>query len=117
MKAIVDFQKEFDKKHGWYREGLSLEEKVKELEYLVIALAGELREIADPLKKFLREIKRSGLKEENFKVLREKLKEELTDVFIYTIIVSILLDIDLEKEFYKKHEKNKEKYKELEIRK
>jgi hypothetical protein len=55
IKEIAKFQKEFGEKHGWSWSKSSQEEKIKHLQYGTIALAGEVGEFANTVKKILRE--------------------------------------------------------------
>ncbi len=109
VKKIQEFQKKFDDDHfsGW--NNIDYNEK---LLYLSTALAGEVGELANIIKKRHRKkihgLAIDNLKEEEY---TQKIKEEIVDVFIYTIIFCNSLNIDLEQEYYKKSEKLKIKFK------
>ena len=115
--VIHDFMDgRFDKKLilGQMRDPRSvLEERVEKLKYSVIALAGELGEISDPIKKFLRKSEKFGLNEKDFKSLKGTITEEVIDVLIYILKMAVLLDIDLKEEYFKKMEQNASKFKEF----
>ena len=113
MKDIMECQKKFDEQHGWNWENLPLEEKVEKLKYSVIALVGELGEISDPIKKFLRKSEKFGLNEKDFESLKGTITEEVIDVLIYILKLAVLLDIDLKEEYFKKMEQNASKFKEF----
>jgi NTP pyrophosphatase (non-canonical NTP hydrolase) len=114
MEEIQKYLKEFDKAHGWDWENLSLEKKIEKLKYSIIALTGELGELAEPVKKFLRESEKTGIKKNDYENLKEQIKEELADIFIYLIKLANLLDIDLKQECFKKINKNKNRFKNFE---
>jgi NTP pyrophosphatase (non-canonical NTP hydrolase) len=109
LKEITKFQREFDKKHGWDWSSSSQEDKIKNLQYGTIALAGEVGEFANTVKKILREFQvLNKISEKDY----EKMKEELVDVFIYTIkLADQLLNFDLEKEYFKKMKLNEKRFK------
>ncbi|MCS7105732.1 MAG: dUTP diphosphatase [Candidatus Aenigmarchaeota archaeon] len=108
LKEIAKFQRDFDKRHGWDWSKSSKEEKIKHLQYGTIALAGEIGEFANTLKKILREF---NFSKEIPKEEHEKLKEEIIDIFIYFIkIADQLLELDIEKEYLKKMEKNEKRF-------
>ncbi len=109
VKKIQEFHLNFNKEFFPKWKGVSYDEK---LLYLSIALAGEVGELSNVVKKRHRkkihELKADDINEEEYK---KKITEELVDVFVYTVLFSNELGIDLEKEFYKKMEKNKIKFK------
>ncbi|MEM5883018.1 MAG: MazG-like family protein [Candidatus Aenigmatarchaeota archaeon] len=108
LKELARFQREFDKRHGWDWSKSSKEEKIKHLQHAAIALAGEVGEFANTVKKILREF---NFSKEIPKKEYENLKEEITDVFIYFIkIADQLLELDVEKEYLKKMEKNEKRF-------
>jgi NTP pyrophosphatase (non-canonical NTP hydrolase) len=110
LKEIAEYQRNFDKKHGWDWSNSTDEEGIKHLQYGIIALTGEVGEFANIVKKILREFRSLGKLPGKEKI--EMLKEELVDIFIYTIkIASQLLNMDLEKEYFKKMRINEEKFK------
>ena len=84
IEEIKDFQKEFDERHGWIDEFDEMDEEFfARLQYAAIALAGEVGEFSNFLKKILREKKLNGRIDD---ICIESMKEELVDVFIYLII-------------------------------
>ena len=114
MKKIIDFQKNFDKEHGWDWNNLSGNEKIEKLKYAIIALTGEMGEIADPVKKYLRKYE-GKYNKKGFENLKQEITEELVDVMIYLIKFADLLDIDLEESYFDKMKTNKKKFKDFEI--
>lgn len=113
LKEIIKYQRNFDRKHGWDWSNSTGKEKIKHLQYGIIALTGEIGEFANIVKKILREYRSLGRLPTKEKI--EMLKEELVDIFIYTIkIASQLLNMDLEKEYFKKMKINEEKFKKYE---
>ncbi len=109
LKEIIKCQRNFDKKLGWYWNSSTDEEKIKYLQYSVIALAEEVGEFAGVVKKILRE--HGTLKKLPEKKIK-KLREELIDIFIYIIKVGDqVLAMDIEKEFFKKLKTNEERFK------
>ena len=112
LKKIAKFQKDFDLKHfPAFWKIKSEEDFLSRLEYLAIALAGEVGEFANLVKKIRRRF--DNLEKKISKDIFEKLKEELTDVFIYVLISSNLLKMDLEKEYFKKMKINEKKFREF----
>lgn len=112
IKDIAQFQKEFDKRHGWIDDFSSYDEGFFErLQYATISLAGEAGEFSNFLKKILRERKLTGRVDES---LMAGMKEELVDTFIYLIILSIILKVDLGSAYHEKMKFNKQKYKRFE---
>jgi len=112
IEDIVKFQKEFDKNHEWLDEYDAHDDKFFErLQYATIALAGEVGEFSNFLKKMMRERKLSGRADG---VHLASMKEELIDVFIYLIILSIILKVNIPETYYKKMEFNDKKYKKFE---
>jgi len=79
------------------------------LEYLTNALAGEVREAANLVKKVVRGVV-YGRGDVRLEDVREQLVEEVTDVFIYLLTIAGLLGIDLEKAYFQKLEKNKRRF-------
>jgi NTP pyrophosphatase (non-canonical NTP hydrolase) len=108
MDDVVKLQKDFDKRHGLDRLH-SQEDRDRNIEYLVIAMLGELGDIANQLKKAMRESRMLGKKipDEAY----ENIKEEVIDLFIYLLKLSFLLGVDLKKEHMKKIMKNEDRFK------
>ncbi|MCX6815942.1 MAG: nucleotide pyrophosphohydrolase [Candidatus Aenigmarchaeota archaeon] len=112
IEEITKFQKEFDKLHGWINEFEKHDEKfLDRLQYATIALAGEVGEFSNILKKVLRDKK---LDEKIDEAKLKDMREELVDVFIYLIILSIILKADLGKEYFDKMNKNQDRFKKYE---
>ncbi len=108
LKEIIKFQREFDKKHGWDWSKSSQEDKIKHLQYETIALAGEIGEFANIVKKILREFEFS---KKIPKKEYENLKEEVIDIFIYLIkLADQILKVDIEKEYFKKMKMNEKRF-------
>jgi len=109
---IYRYQAEFDKRHGWYWSIQNEKDFINYLQYLGIALSGEVGEFCNLVKKFVRGY-RSTRKMKND--MMERLKEELIDVFIYVIKgASQLFKIDLEKEYFRKMKVNEERFRDYE---
>ncbi|MGC8812575.1 MAG: dUTP diphosphatase [Candidatus Aenigmatarchaeota archaeon] len=108
LNEIAKFQREFDKKHGWDWSKSSQEDKIKCLQYGTIALAGEVGEFANIVKKILREFNYSKeIPEKEY----EKLKEEIIDIFVYFIkLADQILQLDIEKEYFKKMKVNEKRF-------
>ncbi len=112
LKDLQKFQKEFDLEHfPVFWKIRSKEDLLRRFEYLAIALAGEIGEFANLVKKIRRRF--NNLKRFATKREIEKLKEEIVDIFIYVLIASNLFDMDLEKEYFKKMRINRRKFKEF----
>jgi len=112
LHELTKYQNEFQENHGWILADLEGDDLMKKLLFMTVALAGELGEFANLVKKMERIRERKKAYDKDYLPM---LKEELTDVFIYLINVCILLGIDLEKEYLNKMEKNKIKFKEFEV--
>ena len=109
LKEIMEFQRKFDKEYfNSFWEIKNDGDFINRLEYLVVALTGEVGEFANVVKKIARNYE--TLREKPDKKFIEKLKEELTDCFIYIIILGNLLKIDLEKEYLRKMQFNKKRF-------
>ncbi|MEM5777055.1 MAG: MazG nucleotide pyrophosphohydrolase domain-containing protein [Candidatus Aenigmatarchaeota archaeon] len=109
IKDIQKLQKEFDGE--FFNKFWKIEDEktfIERLQYLVVALTGEIGEYANIVKKVSRDFEHldQSISEER----RKELTEELIDCFIYIIITANLLNIDLEKEYLKKLEKNKQRF-------
>ena len=76
------------------------------LEYLTNALAGEVGEATNLVKKVVRSVVygRGDLRLDD---VRQELAEEITDIFTYLLTIAGLLGLDLEKTYLQKLEKNK----------
>lgn len=114
LKEIIDFQREFDKKHGWDWETDNEKERLDHMTYAVVALCGEVGEFSNLVKKAMREhISTGNLMSDDIK---EKLREEIVDVFIYVLKTAVGLDMNLEEEFFEKLKRNEEKFRVYEKR-
>lgn len=105
QKVQKDFDKEFFKKLWEINDEKVL---IQRLQYLTVALAGEVGEYANIVKKISRDFE--NLKDPISNERKQALIEEMTDCFIYIIIIANLLEVDLEKEYMKKLEKNKQRF-------
>ncbi len=109
LKDLQEIQKDFDMKYFpefWRIE--NYEDFLDRLEYLTVALAGEVGEFANLVKKMRREYLHRKVEKKD---IIEDLMEELTDVFIYVLITANLLDMDLEKWFHEKSNRNRDRFK------
>jgi NTP pyrophosphatase (non-canonical NTP hydrolase) len=79
------------------------------LEYLTNALAGEIGEVANLVKKVVRSVVygRGDLRLDD---VRQELAEEIADVFTYLLTIAGLLGLDLEKTYLQKLEKNRKRF-------
>jgi NTP pyrophosphatase (non-canonical NTP hydrolase) len=79
------------------------------LEYLTNALAGEVGEVANLVKKVVRSVVygRGDLRLDDVK---QELAEEIADVFTYLLTIAGLLGLDLEKTYLQKLEKNRKRF-------
>jgi len=110
MDDIIANQRRIDGKFGWDWRNLSPQEQLEKLQYCVMALTGELGEIANPLKKVVRDAERFGVKDEAVAKLRAELREEIVDVFIYTLKMADILGVELKEAYFEKAKKNEEKH-------
>ena len=109
MKAISEFQKAFDEKRGWdWTNPKDKKEQMQFLQHGTIALAGEVGEFANILKKAMRHYESTG--ELPSKEAYENLNEEIVDVFIYVVKISIALGLDLSAGYYSKMKVNHKKF-------
>lgn len=109
LNELIDFQKEFDSRHeGTFKWDTKVsDENLEFLEFLVIALMGEVGETANIIKKILRgDFKLSEKKED--------LEEEISDIFAYLLKLSYQMDIDIESTYLKKMKINEERFKKYE---
>ncbi len=110
LKEIQKMQKEFDLQYfPNFWKFSNDKEFIERLKYCVVALTGELGELANLLKKIEREI--MHIRQDIDKEKIEEIKEELIDVFIYTVIMANLLNVDLEQGYLAKNSKLKERFK------
>ena len=110
FSQIVERQRAFDASIGYDWQDRNPERQLENLKYVTIAISGEIGEIANPLKKFLRECKHNDFDAEKFAQLRGMLGEEAVDIFIYTLILASVLGIDLEQAYLEKFARNEKKF-------
>lgn len=105
IKEIIELQKQFDSQHigkfNWHEQ--IDEEHLEMLNFLMIALTGEVGETANIIKK----INRGDC---SLQAQKENLEEEIVDIFIYVIKLVYQLDMDIEQGYIKKMKKNKERF-------
>ena len=83
-----------------------------DLLFFATALAGELGEFANLVKKYYRQEKlNTNVESDDKRDYKSGMKEEIIDIFTYLLIVANILDIDIEKEYLAKLEKNKQRFK------
>jgi len=73
------------------------------LPFMALAMAGEVGEVANWIKK----VERGS---HTLEEVREALSEEVVDVFIYLLNIAGLLELDLEEGYYAKRIKNEERF-------
>lgn len=105
LNEIIDKQKEFDEEHSstfaWNSK--ITDDNLECLEFLIIALTGELGEFSNIVKKIIRG---------DFSINEKKkdISEEIADIFAYLLKISYQMNIDLEKTYLDKMKKNKERF-------
>ncbi|OYT25912.1 MAG: nucleotide pyrophosphohydrolase [Thermofilum sp. ex4484_82] len=113
LRKLARYQREFDRRHGWDWSNLRDHEKIEALNYLAVALAGEIGEFCNLVKKITRRFKSLGELPSEKEL--DSLYEELVDIFIYVLKASEeLFKKDLGKEYLEKMKKNEERFKEFE---
>ncbi|MFX0169532.1 MAG: hypothetical protein ACFE89_09300 [Candidatus Hodarchaeota archaeon] len=105
FQEMIEAQNVFDKAHGWFW-GDSPENQSEYIGYAIVALVGELGELANEFKKWLREGGKGKLPQS----LIAHFSEEMADIFIYLIKMASCLGLDLESLFYDKLKKNTERF-------
>ena len=109
IQELMRLQREFDHSHEsefrW--DGSITQENLDMLEFLLIALMGELGETSNIVKKIVRGDFTLDEKKSN-------LSEEIVDMFIYLIKLAYQLDIDLEQVYTEKMTKNHDRFKNYE---
>lgn len=109
LNEIIDLQKQFDSNHEstfpWNTP--ITDNNLENLEFLLVAFAGEFGEVSNIVKKIVRG---------DFSLNEKKndISEEIADMFAYLIKMSYQLDIDLESVYLEKIRKNKERFKHYE---
>ena len=105
LSEIIKIQKEFDSQHkvnfNW-ADRITGDDS-SQLQFLTIALMGEVGEMANCVKKIMRG-------DMQFEEQKSHIADELIDVFIYTIKLAYQMDIDLEAAYLKKLEYNKKRF-------
>lgn len=106
LKEIIDLQKEFDSNHEskfpWNNQ--ITDNNLENLEFLLVAFAGEFGEVSNIVKKIVRG-------DFSLDEKRDEISEEIADMFAYLIKLSYQLNIDLEATYINKIRKNQEKFK------
>lgn len=109
LKAIFEFQAKFDRRRGWdWSKPKDEETRMRYLQHGTIALAGEVGEFANTLKKAMRHYESTG--ELPDAETYQSLEEEIVDVFIYVVKISIALGLDLAEGYYDKMKVNDKKF-------
>jgi len=110
LAELVKLQVEFSReKFPQFWEIRDMRDLALRLEYLSNALAGEVGEAANLVKKVVRSVV-YGKGDVRLEDIREELVEEVTDVFIYLLTIAGLLGVDLEKAYLQKLEKNRRRF-------
>jgi NTP pyrophosphatase (non-canonical NTP hydrolase) len=78
----------------------------RQLEYVVLALAGEVGELANLVKKARRELLLLG----DSTVSKEEMREELADILAYALKLSNLMGWNLEQAYLEKMKKNEARF-------
>jgi NTP pyrophosphatase (non-canonical NTP hydrolase) len=109
LSEIINMQMEFDNQH---RGNFRWDEKITEdniamLEYLVLAIAGEVGETANIVKKIIRG-------DFSLKDKKNELETEIIDIFIYIIKLAYQMNIDIENVYLQKLKYNQRKFKDYE---
>ncbi len=107
IEELLTALKTFDKDYGIDWSNVQADELLDALQYGIVALAGEVGECANIVKKMMRDKIKTGTYDT---AMIEPIKEELIDVFIYVLKAAILLQIDIEKEYFRKMEINKKRF-------
>ncbi len=109
IKVLQEMQKQFDLEYfpGFWQINDD-KDFLNSLKHIAIALAGEVGEFSNIVKKIDRIVMNLGREIDSKYV--EMLKDELIDIFIYVLIGANLLGIDLDKEYLKRLEYNKKRF-------
>lgn len=109
LSEMIDLQKEFDLRHAgrfsWARAAESEPDAV--LQFLLVALLGELGEMANLIKKVARG-------DCTLNDIQKEMRSELADVFIYVIKMADQANINLEEAFLNKLEYNEVRFRSFE---
>lgn len=102
-------QKEFDDKYiGPYNE------LPEDLLFLTTALAGEVGEFANLVKKYHRLQKKDiGVLGEEDRDYLSEMKKEIIDVFVYFLIIANQLDLDIDQAYLENLERNKKRFQKI----
>lgn len=109
IKRLQELQKEFDLDYfGGFWDIRNERDFLSSLKHVVIALAGEVGEFSNIVKKIDREVMNlgGGIGGEYI----DRLREELVDIFIYVLIGANLLGMDLGKAYLERLEYNKRRF-------
>ncbi|HIQ13488.1 MAG TPA: nucleotide pyrophosphohydrolase [Thermoprotei archaeon] len=109
LKELQSIQRRFDLEYfPEFWRIMNYEDFLDRLEYITVALAGEIGEFANIVKKMRREYLHVNRERRDY---LDTLKEELTDIFIYVLIASNLLDMDIEEWYTRKSNINRDRFK------
>ena len=109
IKEFKKLQKEFEDKYIGH-----FSDNPDDLLFFATALAGELGEFANLVKKYYRQEKlNTKVTTDDKRDYKPEMKEEIIDIFTYLLIVANILDIDIEKEYLAKLEKNKQRFQKI----
>lgn len=90
------------------------EKKPEDLLFLAVALAGEVGEFANLVKKYWREEKKSvNVAEDDKRDYFADMEKEIIDVFTYFLIVANVLNIDIEEGYMENLTRNRKRFKKL----
>ena len=106
LQDLILRQKEFDHAHqgAFCWDCPITQENLDILEFLLVALTGELGEAANIVKKIVRG-------DFTLEEKKPELSDEIVDMLIYLVKLSYQLDIDLEHAYTEKMAKNRDKFK------
>ncbi len=107
IKDFKQLQKEFDDKYiGPYNK------QTEDFLFLATALAGEVGEFANIVKKYYRADKKgvAVITDQQRDYLAD-MKKEIIDVFVYFLIIANQLDLDIDKAYLENLERNKNRFK------
>ena len=112
FEEVINLQMEFDANHKgkFHWDEKITNENIELLEFLLIAIVGEVGETSNIVKKILRG-------DFSLDEKKSEITEEIVDIFIYLIKMSYQLEIDLVAEYINKMKKNKEKFEKYECKK
>jgi len=109
IDQFKSLQQKFDEEYiGPY------ERKPEDFLFLAAALAGEVGEFANLIKKYYREKRMNRLVEtDQDRDYLSEMKKEIIDVFCYFLIIANQLNLDIEKEYLENLESNKKRFKKI----